>query len=585
MATVKKGLIDAGPLTDLQRQGCTVVTGAGHTIAVFVHGGNVYALDNRCPHMGFPLAQGTVREGMLTCHWHHARFDLASGNTFDLFAGDIPAFATRVEDGRVYVDPAPPLDDPGTTWGRRLDEALEHNIRLVVERSVIGMMGAGAGYRAPLAKGADFGVRNNGRGWSACMRILSACANMQPWLTEDDQALAMYQGLFHVAEATEGQPPRFPIEPLGEGVTDPALLKSWFRRFIGVRDNEAVERTLRSAIDAGLSREAVSDIVFSAVTDHLFVDGGHTLDFANKAFELLDHVGWEQAPLVLTSLVPQMTTASRSEESSAWRHPVDVASMIFEAWEEPSALIERGRDAEAWQGAAALVGTMLEDDPGATIDALKAAIAGGATPGQLGGALTYAAFLRMARYHHSNEFADWNTVHHCVTTANALHQALLRAPSDDLLRGVFDTAMSIYHARFLNVPPAQLPPARDRNGDNQGLAEMLSGLLDLMDHQQEVTPAARQVARYLDEGAQDDDLLATLAHAMLREDAGFHQFQLVEAALQEYSLRRGTPEGRVVLVAGARFLAAHTPTVRAAGQTYHTAFRLHRGDQVFQDDE
>ena len=32
-----------------------------------------------------------------------------------------------------------------------------------------------------------------------------------------------------------------------------------------------------------------------AVTDHVFVDGGHTIDFTNKAFELLGHLGWERA--------------------------------------------------------------------------------------------------------------------------------------------------------------------------------------------------------------------------------------------------------------------------------------------------
>src|SRR2546422_10850419 len=45
----------------------------------FMTGERVFALDNRCPHMGFPLDRGSVEDGTLTCHWHHARFDLASG--------------------------------------------------------------------------------------------------------------------------------------------------------------------------------------------------------------------------------------------------------------------------------------------------------------------------------------------------------------------------------------------------------------------------------------------------------------------------------------------------------------------------
>jgi nitrite reductase/ring-hydroxylating ferredoxin subunit len=33
--------------------------------------------------MGFPLSKGTVKDSILTCHWHHARFDLNNGGTFD----------------------------------------------------------------------------------------------------------------------------------------------------------------------------------------------------------------------------------------------------------------------------------------------------------------------------------------------------------------------------------------------------------------------------------------------------------------------------------------------------------------------
>lgn len=52
--------------------------------------------DNRCPHMGFPLDRGTVKDCILTCHWHHARFDLASGGTSDPWADDVRAFPVTI---------------------------------------------------------------------------------------------------------------------------------------------------------------------------------------------------------------------------------------------------------------------------------------------------------------------------------------------------------------------------------------------------------------------------------------------------------------------------------------------------------
>ena len=69
----------AASAAEVRSRGCTVVHLDGHALALFAHGDRIYAVDNRCPHMGFPLDRGTVKDGILTCHWHHARFDLESG--------------------------------------------------------------------------------------------------------------------------------------------------------------------------------------------------------------------------------------------------------------------------------------------------------------------------------------------------------------------------------------------------------------------------------------------------------------------------------------------------------------------------
>ena len=63
----------AGTLEDLKIKGQLVVHGGHRPILVIYDRGRVFALDNRCPHMGFPLERGSVEDGILTCHWHHAR--------------------------------------------------------------------------------------------------------------------------------------------------------------------------------------------------------------------------------------------------------------------------------------------------------------------------------------------------------------------------------------------------------------------------------------------------------------------------------------------------------------------------------
>ena len=580
MATQLAGRIHAGSIEEIESLGCKVVTGGGHAIAVIYHNGQVHAVDNRCPHMGFPLDRGSVSDGILTCHWHHARFDLASGGTFNPFADDVRSFPVTVVDGQVWVDPRTAERDEVNYWSSRLSDGLEHNIRLVSAKSALGLHAAGADYRVPLRIGAEFGARYTSDGWGPAMTILTATANILPHLAGDDRPLALYQGLLHVSRECAGRPPRFVVEPLPTGETRPEVFKQWFRNFIDVRDEDAAERCLRTAIELGLPPRDIADMIFAASTDHIYLDAGHTLDFANKAFELLDHIGWEHASQTLTSLVHGMSRARRSQELSAWRHPIDLASLVWQVREELPALCEQGSNAHGWDDADALAHEMLGESPTDILDAIKVAIRSGATAEQLGSAVAYAAFLRMARFHVSNEFGDWDTVHNTLTAANALHRALQRAPSVDLLRGVFDVAMSIYLDRFLNMPAQRIPETVHDPVDSGAL---LAELGDLMNVRQQVEEVSHLVSRHLTGGGDADALLAALGHAMLVEDAGFHSFQIVDAGLGQYRGRQGTESGRHVLIGMARYLAAHAPTSRAVGQTYQIALRLHRGEEIFRD--
>ncbi len=433
----------------------------------------------------------------------------------------------------------------------------------------------------PLQTGTQFGMAYSAEGWGPAMSIVTCVANMLPYLAAEDRPRALYHGLLHVARECAGQPPRFLIAPLPTGETRPEVFKQWFRHFIDVRNADGGERCLCTAIDLGLPAGTIAEMIFAAATDHLYLDGGHAVDFANKAFELLDHIGWEHAGQVLTSLVHGMATARRSQELNSWRHPIDLASLVWAARDELPALYAQGTDKPGtWQDEAALVEAILGDDPSAILEAIKDAIRAGASAQAMGSAVAHAAFVRMARFHTSNEFGDWETVHNTLTAANALHQALQRAPSIELLRGLFDTAMSIYLDRFLNMPAQRLPEAGPMTVNGE---EIRAEVLKRMNVQQEVEEVAQLVASYLDSSADPRGIMATLGHAMLREDAGFHAFQIVDAAFKQYEVRRGTDAGRHVLIGLARYLAAHAPTPRAVGQTYQIALRLHRGEALYQE--
>ena len=80
--------------------------------------------------------------------------------------------------------------------------------------------------------------------------------------------------------------------------------------------------------------------------------------------------------------------------------------------------------------------------------------------------VVWAAALRIVQFPTSNEFRDWDTALHSFTFANAVEQGLRRSESPELVRGIFDAAMSVYLNRFLNVPA--VPLAGGRAGEGSG---------------------------------------------------------------------------------------------------------------------
>ncbi|MFC6952014.1 Rieske 2Fe-2S domain-containing protein [Halorubellus litoreus] len=600
------GFVRATSLADLEDAGRELFTARGTAIALFHHEGEVRAVDNRCPHMGFPLSDGSVEDGVLTCHWHHARFELSCGDTFDPWADDVATYPVEVRDGDVYVQPNPPRDrDPAAHWRDRLDTGLRENLRLVVAKSAVGLDDAGVDPVDVAERGVAFGTRYREDGWSSGLTILAALTNALDVLDGDDRKRATYTGLRHVASDCAGEPPRFDQPAFDVDDVSADRLAEWFRETVEVRDSDGAERVLRTAVETA-SREDVEAMLYAAATDHAYLDAGHSFDMTNKAVETLDHLGWPSttdavrqeddaadAADVLASLVTRFTDADRAEEGSEWRQPEDLAAMreSFEAALPTLAAGERDPD---WRPPSGFQDALLGDDPHDVVDALRDAIRDGATVGALAHEVATAAATRVARFGTTNEFGDWNTVHHTFTYANAVQQAASRVEPTELYRGVLDGAFSVYLDRFLNSPPAPVPNPADGDAGELGTVEThRERLLDAFDREGAVNDAGREAAALLAVADDPRELWSTLGGALLREDAGFHTLQAYEAAHAQFHAARDRasdgPEGlpsereRTAAVAAARYLAAHTPTRREAEQTFTIASRLLRGESIHED--
>jgi pyruvate oxidase len=81
----------------------------GRTVALARCGLRLGALDNRCPHQGGPLGEGSIENGWLRCPWHGYDYDPISGTPPAGFSDGVTAYPVQERDDGVYVHlPEPP---------------------------------------------------------------------------------------------------------------------------------------------------------------------------------------------------------------------------------------------------------------------------------------------------------------------------------------------------------------------------------------------------------------------------------------------------------------------------------------------
>ncbi len=552
----------------------------GTHLALFRYEGGFHAVDNRCPHMGYPMSKGSIRDGVLICHWHHWEFDLNTGGCFLTSGDDLKTFPVEErQDACLYVGLAA---DEREAAARRLIErgkrALEQGLKdrssFLIAKAVTALRQAGAPPREIIQQGLLYGTHKTSEGWSSGVTILTLAANLWEDIDPGDRNLFLVHGLSQIANRTSGSSrrQRFPFPPASR---DPDLetMRRWFRRYIDQRDRGPAERILLTLHDRGYPAEVLADLVFTTATDFYFTGDGHALDFANKMFEALDYVEWEGAHEILRPIVVDLVGRTRHEETSRWSDSVPVLEEIFTRLDD---IWKENQENEAALDISAFAQVMLGDDFEPILAEIEARLRAGVDPRDLCRAMTYAGAIRVARFHLKNE-GDWHDVANIYSYAHGLYRAFHLAPRRELLRGLFHGAVFLTYLRWLNMPAARLPRPGQRLAESfDGPEAMLERLQEFADFQK-VFEAEVLVNQYLEEGHDLTRLRHTLGHILLREDAELHMFQVLEVAFRHFDLSGDEEEKRMHMLAATRYITAQK-LMKGILWSTENAERLQRGD-------
>jgi nitrite reductase/ring-hydroxylating ferredoxin subunit len=439
--------------------------------------GEIHAIDNRCPHEGYPLSTGMLKDGILTCEWHNWKFRLCDGACI-LGGEDVRHYPVRVHEGAIWLDVTdPPMQAQQPRLYASLGKAFEENDWGQAGRTVERLLAAGAEPIAIVGHGCDWAATHAPYGFD---HGLATAADLTAILEQGDFAeipgVPILEALSLMGEPNLRRPER----ELGAPEAVPGdwdAVERALRQRIEDEDVAGAEGLLRGALAAGAGPTEVFRWLTHAATDH-FWDYGHGHIYCVKAEELLGRIGWQHAHPVLTSLVTSLAYGTREDRLPYMRSYAD--KMTGHLAELPRWISYSGPGARP--DTDATLAAVLDGNLLAALDAVASELDRGVAPDRIALVLALGAAQRLLRFDHRLEHRDdvsegWLSITHALTHADAVRESLLRRPSADALRGLFQSARFVQHLQVCDLPAAERPipapaaPALD--AEDMGLVQAL----------------------------------------------------------------------------------------------------------------
>ncbi len=299
------------PLSDaISENGRVLVKIEGRKIAVFQTEGGLFACDNRCPHEGYPLIEGTIGKGCrLTCNWHSWTFDLKSGAAL---AGRDPVrtYAIREDSSGVWIDLTdPPRESQIAQAMKGLEDALDVNDYSWIARSLARLMAAGGDPREAMQHTLNWSRGRFEYGFNHAHAVAADWLELAEGgaLPGRKQKLAAYlEAISYFADAGQGGR-HFPFPDHVEKFREADFLTALEAQ----NENRAIA-LLNGALADGLSFFDLEPVLARAAFRH-YHSFGHSLIYLTKTAALIDRLGAEVAPALLRAYVRSLINASRED--------------------------------------------------------------------------------------------------------------------------------------------------------------------------------------------------------------------------------------------------------------------------------
>jgi nitrite reductase/ring-hydroxylating ferredoxin subunit len=412
----------------------------GHRVCLVRTSDGLHAIDHACPHEGYGLTQGELDGDLITCAWHNWKFRVTDGACVQGEEGVQTHHVAVADDGAVRVSINRP--DPAERRPQLLS-SLRHGIERQytgqVARDVVRLLQADANPGELIWEAIAHGAPRAEFGWGHSIASATDCLAMIDLYEGDQRALPIVQGIMGIAESERDRP----VNPLPDPAPTSESTATAFRAAIEAERTVDAQACVLAAVERGDDADDLRPWFTSVVSDH-HLSYGHGAIYTQKAFELLDMIGWARATTVLPYLVPTLVYGTREDKLPYMRPFMKALGGVDLAAAADLVPID------GWSDDGTLLAALLGDRRTAPVEATVAAIRSGASADDLLDVVVQAVSERMLRYDVAGEFdfADdfgWLDITHGLTYANAVRwhhaNAVDRggATSPDVLRLVLFT--------------------------------------------------------------------------------------------------------------------------------------------------
>ena len=545
----------------------------GHSIALFEHERTVYATDNQCPHMGYPLVRGRVRRGVLSCDWHGWSYDMEGGGCFTGGCDDLATFPVEVRNGDIYIDVASGGKKRDDAHFLLLKEGLLSHDSWTLSKAIAIMLAKGVSEDETLEIMVRHMVRHistsegaGGGGLAMMMNGLKIANMYQP----EDRLIPLMMAATGAAGTLGDRPDRQPLPP----PVDWEKLENWIRVFTADKEWEGIEKCLITARDLGGHDEKIIPLFFASAAEPFFLN--HTNNFIHLSHlaELQEQFGWELTGELVCSLGAKVLGQGRGRPGELHREAIQKLEEIDHIFDElpQETSTESSVDYDEDKFSAALVSGDLDE----VFDAVTEMLTAGVPINTLATTMVMTAGDRMARTP-VNMSPGWWDLQEEMELGSTVRKVLRYGGTKVAAKALYHAAWRFFNNRWLNI--RHQPITETRTSATPKVLDEDTTLAEIIDAIESVRiqEIGRRTREYLNAGCSAERLMAEMGLCILKDDRGDNLLSSINIVSEEWKRCEIHPARNQLIVGLARWA---TDIRRNAGNdsAVQTANRFARGE-------